>query len=300
MLLRLYYVYEKSAKKSNELAGVVEELRGVFEFSGGGNLPIRSHGTRWITHKRRALQRILDQYGAYVHHLSTLAEDHSVKASDRERLVGYLCKWRKPRMLIGCALYTEALKPVSILSLSLQKEGADIVMSIENTLKAVKALKLLSEKDTSEWPTIQLVKSRLKEVDAHMEYQGVEVKNFDDVLKKQCTVQVKQDVGRLNEKIKSRLEWSDVHLMRSILIFVEMQSWQLHSDDEDNVSEVSEAAEYIVSLFRIPLEARGMSAELIGDEIENVACYARKYLPIGTENYRKIWYKIFTSPDSAK
>ena len=35
-----------------------------------------------------------------------------------------------------------------------------------------------------------------------------------------------------------------------------------------------------------------MSAELIGDEIENVVCYARKY--------HKIWYKIFTSPDSAK
>ena len=65
---------------------------------------------------------------------------------------------------------------------------------------------------------------------------------------KQYTAQVKQDVGRLNEKIKSCLEWSDVHLMRSFFLFVE-QSWQLHSDDEDNVSEVNEAAEYIVSLF---------------------------------------------------
>ena len=55
-----------------------------------------------------------------------------------------------------------------------------------------------------------------------MVHQEVEVKNFDDVLK-QCTVQVKQDVGRLNEKIKSRFEWSDVHLMRSILIFVETE-----------------------------------------------------------------------------
>ena len=53
-------------------------------------------------------------------------------------------------MLIGCALYTEALKLVSILSLSLQKEGVDIIMSIENALKAVKALELLSKKDTNE------------------------------------------------------------------------------------------------------------------------------------------------------
>ena len=89
--------------------------------------------------------------------------------------------------------------------------------------------------------------------------------------------------------------WAD--LMRSILIFVENQ---LHSDNEDNVSEVSEAEEYTVSLFCIPLEARDVSAKLTGDEIENVVCYTRKYLPIGTENYHKIWYKLFTSPDSAK
>ena len=52
-----------------------------------------------------------------------------------------------------------------------------------------------------------------------------------------------------------------------------LKSWQLHSDDEDNVSEVSEATEYIVSLFCIPFEARGMSAELIGDELEHLECY---------------------------
>ena len=145
----------------------------------------------------------------------------------------------------------------------------------------------------------QLVKSRLKEIDSHVEYQGVEVKNFDGVLK-QCTTQVKEDVSRLNEKIKRRLEWSDVQLMRSILILVETQSWQLHSDEEDAVSEVSQAAEYVVAMFRVPLEAKGFSAEVIVDEIENVVSYARRYLPIGTDNYRKIWYKLFTSPDSGK
>ena len=69
-------------------------------------------------------------------------------------------------MLTGCTLYTEALKPVSILSLSLQMDGADIVMSIENTLKALMALKNRIRVANS---TIQLVKSRLKAVDAHME-----------------------------------------------------------------------------------------------------------------------------------
>ena len=62
MLLRLFYIYEKSPKKSRELANV-DDLRCVFEFPKGGHLPVRSHGTRWVTHKRKALQRVLDRYG---------------------------------------------------------------------------------------------------------------------------------------------------------------------------------------------------------------------------------------------
>lgn len=47
MLLRLYYLYEKSPKKSIELTTIVEELKGVFELGkGAGYLPIRCQGTR--------------------------------------------------------------------------------------------------------------------------------------------------------------------------------------------------------------------------------------------------------------
>ena len=130
-------------------------------------------------------------------------------------------------MLIGCAMYVEALKPVSLLSLTLQKGGADIVTSIENTLKSVKALKSLSELAPIEWPTVKLVKRRLKDVDDQKEYQGVALQNFDSTLE-QCKKHVMDDICicRLEQKIKERLEWSDIQLMRSILVFLETQSWQ--------------------------------------------------------------------------
>ena len=57
MLLRLYYLYEKSPKKSRELTSIVDELKGVFEPpKGGGYISIPCQGTRWITHKRNAMQ----------------------------------------------------------------------------------------------------------------------------------------------------------------------------------------------------------------------------------------------------
>ena len=191
MLLRVYYIYEKSPKKSRELASIVDDLKEVFEFEKGGILPVRSHGTRWITHKRRALQRVVDRYGAYIAHLTTLAEDKSLRGEDRSRLRGYLQKWREPKVLIGSAMYVEALKPVSILSLTLQGE-ADIVLSIENTLKTTKALKCLTQKDPHEWPTVQLVMTKIRK-DDDQEYQGVPMHNAETSLE-QCKVQVLADL----------------------------------------------------------------------------------------------------------
>ena len=62
MLLRLYYLYSKSPKKSRELCDIVEDLKEVWELSAGGNIPVRSQGSRWICHKRKALQRVIDRY----------------------------------------------------------------------------------------------------------------------------------------------------------------------------------------------------------------------------------------------
>ena len=69
MLLRVYYLYAKSPKKSRELIDLVDILKGVWEIPEGGDLPIRSQGTRWINHKRKALQRLVDRYGAYLSHI---------------------------------------------------------------------------------------------------------------------------------------------------------------------------------------------------------------------------------------
>lgn len=40
MLLHLFYMYEKSPKKSHELANIVDDLQCVFEFPKGGHLPV--------------------------------------------------------------------------------------------------------------------------------------------------------------------------------------------------------------------------------------------------------------------
>ena len=58
-------MYKKYPKKSRELESIVSDLKQAFDLAKGGDRPLRSCGTRWITHKRKALQRVVDRYGDY-------------------------------------------------------------------------------------------------------------------------------------------------------------------------------------------------------------------------------------------
>ena len=52
------------------MASIVEDLKEVFELPRAGNVPVHSQGSHWINHKRKALQRVIDRYGAYIAHLT--------------------------------------------------------------------------------------------------------------------------------------------------------------------------------------------------------------------------------------
>lgn len=107
----------------------------------------------------------------------------------------------------------------------------------------------------------------------------------------------------LDDKMRDRLEWSDVDLMRSILLFLDTQSWQDSegsSADDDHLSEIKSALISITDVFRAPLEAKGADLTSILDEIEDIVDYARTYLRIGSDSYSKVWYQLYSSRDSTK
>ena len=308
MLLHLYYLYGKSAKKSCELADIVEDLKEVWEFSAGGDKPVRSQGSRWISHKRKALQCLVDRYGAYLNHVTTLSEDQTIRSTDRARLKGYLKTWKQSKMLIGAAMYVDVLKSPSFLSLSLQKEKLDIVLAIQHILKSSKSLKTMAGQDPLLWPTVKLVCSRVKDEDGNKIYQGAILSNYNPTVLKACGNKALADINRLEKKMKTRLEWSDVKMLRAIFVLLDTQSWHLlprcdHSnteEEEDDLAEIREAAEYVTSHFRKPLEAKGVTLASFQDEIEEIVPYARKYLNISSEGYQKVWYKLHTAPDAGK
>ena len=258
MLLRLYYLYSKSPKKLRELGDIVSDLGEVFELPKGGDAPIRSQGSRWISHKRQALQRVIDRYGAYISHLTSLSVDKSVNNADKAKLKEYLSKWQQGKMLIGCAMYVDALKPPSLLSKALQENSMDVVLCLQNILHAKKSLRSLIDVDPLEWPTVKLVRNRI----ADSQYQGTRLKRFNDTVLESCKDQALTDVSRLEDRMRERLEWSDIKLLRGILIFLDTQTWRSVATDKNDLefaesspgdkslTEVSGAVELIATTFR--------------------------------------------------
>jgi len=282
MLLRLFYLYEKSPKKTRELEEVVKDLREVYEFPKGGNKPIRLQGSRWINHKCKALQRVVDRYGAYIGYLITLSKDSSVKADERDRIKGYLKTWATYSTIVGSTLYVDILKSPSLLCMSLQASELDIVLGIKNTLKSTTALKTLARKDPFEWPTVKLLLRKVEDEGGKKFYHGAELWNFSDAVQVKLKQDGLQDLTRLDEKMRERLTWSDTNLLRALVVFLDTQSWTKQvastatnnsdceyinlSDDDDNdksLYEVKESMDFLASHFSVPLEAKGV---VIGHE----------------------------------
>ena len=83
LLLKLYYLYERSPKKCREFEEIIVDLKECFSFDDGGVKPGRAGGSRWVTHKLNAMKPVISKYGAYTCHLATWSEDRSVKAVNR-------------------------------------------------------------------------------------------------------------------------------------------------------------------------------------------------------------------------
>ena len=99
------------------------------------------------------------------------------------------------------------------------------------------------------------------------------------------------------------------NLLCQIIAFLDTQTWQRKpnvqtseqdSEDEnvdDNAAEVTDrkAVEALAVRFAKPLESKGVN--ILDLHVEEVVCYARKYLHISKVCYESVWYIVHTCPD---
>ena len=72
-----------------------------------------------------------------------MTEDPTVKPADKQKLKGYVLKWRESKILLGCTLFHDLLKPSAILCKVLQDDALTVVDAIEAVLKTNKSIEKL-------------------------------------------------------------------------------------------------------------------------------------------------------------
>ena len=304
-LLRVYYVYSKSPKKCKELEDVVSELKGCLDFSEfpnkGGVRPLRACGTRFVAHKVSALERILDRFGAYLNHLLALTEDPKTNPTDKQKLKGYITRWREGRILIGCAVFHDILKPVSILCKSLQADELSIVSTIEAILRTTASIKKLKVMEMEDFPSVKTVLLRLKNSQCAGEnsktYQSVDIVRLDQALgflKSEYRSYIDSVLACLHDRLKDSS--ADSTTLTHSLKLLATHGWQKTED----ASFGYEAIQSLAQRFAIPLQEAQVNCALLQQEWEDIVYYAKQYINLVKDPYPVVWWKLFNSPDANK
>jgi hypothetical protein len=186
MLVKLYYIYEKSPKKCRELEEIILDLKESLCMEDGGVKPVRASGSRWVSHKLSALKRILSKYGAYSSHLIALSKDSSVKSSDRAKFSGYCNRWLQAKYLLGCAFFVDILTPCAIFSKIMQSNELDIVAALTSLLRTVKETERLRTSQLNKWPVYSATMKQIKDENGKNVYQCQELKYFNDLIRSFC------------------------------------------------------------------------------------------------------------------
>ena len=122
LLMQLYYLYRRSAKKWKELKAMAAVLKtNVVK-------PVRAQGTRWIDHRRKALQCLATNYKALVAQFEDVASGQrkDIAATDVAKLKGYLMKLKSAKFLTHMSLYMSLVEDMADLSLSFQKDDVPV------------------------------------------------------------------------------------------------------------------------------------------------------------------------------
>jgi hypothetical protein len=303
-LMRIYYVYCKAPKKCRELEEVVLELRAClnsFDFPLSGDRPMRACGTRFVCHKVRALERILDRFGAYLNHLTTLTEDPTTKPADKQKLKGYITKWRDSRILLGCAFFHDILKPAAILCKCFQADEMCIVGAIEALLRTTASIRKLKTTALEDFPSVKKVLERVKEDHGGIKsYQGAEITRYDQALaffKDNYCTYIDSVLACLRDRLRIQDDtYDDTDTLSCALKILATHGWEKTSD----ASFAYEAIQSIQLKFATPLCEAKVNCALLQQEWDDIVFYAKQYINLVQDPYSVVWWKLFNSPDANK
>ena len=126
MLAHFYYLYTKSSKKHHKLKNLYDMLKGEFEMYTSVIRLVKGTGTRWIDHKLRTMNHLIEKFGFYCVHLNDIIST-TTNSKEKTTLEGKFNKLVDAKVLLLYALFTDILSEEKKFSLVTQKSDIDII-----------------------------------------------------------------------------------------------------------------------------------------------------------------------------
>jgi hypothetical protein len=297
LILRVYYLYKRSPKKLRQLKELAEIYSDSFEFVEGGYRPKKASGTRWIAHKTRALDIIIDKYGILMQHLESLSQDKSYPTKERAKFKGWLIRWTQARIPLLACVSVEVLAPAKILSKAFQSENVDVVQ-VESLLNRCEAqLSRVECKPFDQLPTVKRFLENVKEQeDGSFTYLDVKLKDF--MRGKESSSRAKnQWSSKIAGAIENRLGKDEDSVISKHVQVLNTEGWFRATNDPDFLYDKIEA---LYNFFKSPLDTTGHkgSVSVILEQFDAMIKYALQYLNVSKTDYRVVWRKLFESSKS--
>ena len=178
MLNIMYQLYKTSAKRLR----VLKRFADAWEVK--VPIPTKATGTRWIDHKIRAMQIVLENYGILVAQVESLSQTDS-QQQKRAELQGYVTIWKHATYPLHMAIYLDILSPLHRLRLGFQQdlhEPVKAVRRVQEFTWTMAKLKLLIDEGLDEpdgmMTNYKKFVAQVKETDEGFRYQNIQLTDY--------------------------------------------------------------------------------------------------------------------------
>ena len=284
--MKMYYLYEKSCKKLQELKEVAEEMSATFEFDETGVKPIRACGTRWIDHKTKAMQRVVGKFGVYMGQIESVTSNKEYETSMRQKCKGYLRQWKSANILLNMVFYQDLLEPLRVVSLIFQEKSVDVVRAAEGILKLKGKFGKLEKMEVRNFPRMEYLfrKSDVDEENDIITYQSVALKGWKRVLEQLEQTKVAA-IRSVRTAFLDRIESGEEDYMKAVSEILNCKGWIRFQDDENF------ADEFVILIADIPT---------LLEEWHSMVSYTFRSLRPSSESYKATWKRLFSLPQAER
>ena len=205
-----------------------------------------------------------------------------MKPADKQKLKGYIGKWKEAKIIFGCTMCHDLLKPAGILCKALQYDEVSITDALEAMVKTTKSIEKLKALNFYELSTVKKVISRIQNANSDSEsvskatYQAVELVHYEGGIDFLTNY-----YGVCSCLFDESGQSVSPELLTNALKILATQGWNKFNDIEFASVNLDNLVQQLKA---------DVNTSVIIEEWENMVEYARHYLNITEEDHQTIWY----------